>query len=220
MNYLLIKKNEKFKRCDFIIKVDNNMVLNLELNRQSHTGLIVKNLSYIFQLFSTTFKKGEHYDENFVVMQINLNCFKDKNTDKALSKYYIKEEQDDVIYTQNIIIYTLNVVKCHELYYNCDKLKIPNYVRWGELLYCNDLSQISTITKGIMTYEERNIIMGILDKLTKEDYFMIEAEAQHWDEWERNTMYNDGKREGLEEGLEQGLEQGIHQTTMDMIKNM
>ena len=35
------KRNEKFKRCDFIIKVDDQMILSLELNRQSHTGLIV-----------------------------------------------------------------------------------------------------------------------------------------------------------------------------------
>ena len=45
------QRDEKFKKCDFIIKVDNQMILNLELNRQSHTGLIVKNLSYVFQLF-------------------------------------------------------------------------------------------------------------------------------------------------------------------------
>lgn len=45
------KKNEKFKRCDFIIRFDKDNILNLELNYQSHTDLIVKNLSYVFNLF-------------------------------------------------------------------------------------------------------------------------------------------------------------------------
>ena len=205
------KRDEKFKKCDFIIKVDNQMILNLELNRQSHTGLIVKNLSYVFQLFSTSFKKGGCYDEEFVVMQINLNCFRDKISKKGLSKYYLKEEEDGRIYSNNLLIYDLNIVNCHEIYYNCGELKVPNYVRWGELLYCSDISKIPSITKGIMIYEERNRIMGILDKLTKDDLFLSKEDAMQWDEWEKNTIYNDGVKEGIEQGIEKGIEKGIEQ---------
>ena len=218
------KRDEKFKKCDFIIKVDDQMILNLELNRQSHTGLIVKNLSYVFQLFSTSFKKGACYDEEFVVMQINLNCFRDKISKKGLSKYYLKEDEDGRIYSNNLLIYDLNIVNCHEIYYNCGELKVPNYVRWGELLYCNDVSKIPSIVKGIMTCEERNRIMGILDKLTKDDLFMSKEDALQWDEWEKNTIYNDGVKEGIEQGIEQGIElgieQGIEQNTTEMILSM
>lgn len=59
-----------------------------------------------------------------------------------------------------------------------------------------------------MTYEERNTIMGILDKLTKEDLFMSESDALKWEEWEKNTIYKDG------------IEQGIEQNTKDVILNM
>ena len=204
----IYRKDEKFKRCDFVITVDEHMILNLELNRQSHTGLIVKNLSYVFQLFSTAFKKGEDYDEDLIVMQINLDCFKDSSNKKALSKYYLQEENSHHIYSNNLIIYTLNIVNCHELYYNEDIKKIPNYVRWGELLYCHDLSKIPSITKGIMTYEERNTIMGILDKLTKEDLFMSESDALKWEEWEKNTIYKDGIKEGNQ------------QTTIEIVQSM
>lgn len=78
------RKNEKAKRCDFIVRLDKNNILNIELNRQSHTGLIIKNLSYIFQIFTTNFIKGENYNSNLQVIQINLNCFKE-TTKKALS---------------------------------------------------------------------------------------------------------------------------------------
>lgn len=81
------KTNEKAKRCDFIARLDKNTIINIELNRQSHTGLIIKNLSYIFKIFSTNFSKVKDYNKNFQVMQINFNCF--------------KEERDNSIYTKN-----------------------------------------------------------------------------------------------------------------------
>ena len=162
-------------------------------------------------MFQTSFKKGDCYDEKFVVMQINLNCFRDRNSKKGLSKYYLKEDEDNHIYSNNLVIYALNIVNCHEIYYNCDNLKIPNYVRWGELLYCSDISKIPSITKGIMTYEERNRIMGTLDKLTKDDLFLSKEDIIKWDEWEKNTIYNDGVKEGMEQGIEKGIKQGLEQ---------
>ena len=212
------RKNEKFKKCDFILRVEDNNIINLEINRQSHTGLIVKNLSYLFMLFSTSFSKGKAYNENLVVMQININCFSDSNGNiKALSKYHLREDDDGKLYAKNLVIYDLNVVKCHELYYN-EEEKIPNYVRWGALIYCDDINKIPDIVKGIMTYEERNLIMEKLNKLTKEDLFMTEEAALRWVDWETNTIKNDAKKKGHEEGLKEGLKEGREEGREENIK--
>ena len=40
------KFGEKFKRCDFIVRVGPNNIINLELNPNSYPGLVIKNLSY------------------------------------------------------------------------------------------------------------------------------------------------------------------------------
>ena len=32
------RKNEKFKKCDFVIRVGRDMILNLELNKNSYTA--------------------------------------------------------------------------------------------------------------------------------------------------------------------------------------
>ena len=109
------RKNEKAKQCDFILKVNPDYVINLELNRQSHTGLIVKNLSYLFNLFSSSTKKGEQYNEDLTVMQINLNCF-NEYVNKPLSKYHIREDDTHQLYAKNLVIYSLNIVKCHDIY--------------------------------------------------------------------------------------------------------
>lgn len=221
------KKNEKAKRCDFVVRLDKDYILNLELNRQSHAGLIVRNLSYVFNLFSTNTKAGDEYNKNLVVMQININCFDNQNG-KALSRYHIKEDYDDDIYSNNLVLYTLNVVNCKELYYNYDNKKIPKYIRWGALIYCDDISKIPIITKEIMTYEERNIIMDKLNKLQNDKEIMTELEALEWEEWERNTIYSDGIKKGIEEGIKQGIKQGIEQgieqgtkeKTIEIIKSM
>lgn len=209
------KKNEKAKRCDFIVKLDKDKILNLELNRQSHTGLIVKNLSYVFDLFSTHVKKGETYNDNLTVMQININCFKEQST-KFLSRYHIREDYDNNIYSNNLVLYSLNVVNCHNLYYNNTEKEIPKYIRWGALIYCSDIEKIPSITKGIMTYEERNIIMDKLNKLSNDTQIMSELEALKWEEWERNTIYNDG----ITNGIEQGKQEGSEQKTIEIIKKM
>lgn len=84
------RQNEKAKRCDFILRIGKDNIINLELNHYSHTGMIVKNLSYLFKLFSLSFKSGDEYNDNLIVTQININCFKDKRCDwneiKPLSK--------------------------------------------------------------------------------------------------------------------------------------
>ena len=78
------RKNEKFKKCDFIIRVGKDMILNLELNKNSYSELLIKNLSYVFNLFSTVTKKGNNYNKNLKIIQININCFKDNFYDKNI----------------------------------------------------------------------------------------------------------------------------------------
>jgi len=217
------RKNEKAKRCDFILRFNKDNIINIELNSQSYAGLAIKNLSYLFQLFSTSFKKGDKYNENLIIMQINLNCFKLKDWDQVepLSKYCLREENSNKIYLKNIAIYELNVVKCHELYYNKkNKEDIPNYIKWGSLIYCSDIKEIPNIVSGIMTLKERNWIMDNLSKLTRDDLFMTEEEALEWADWERNSIRHEAREEGLKEGRKIGIEKGIEKNTEKMIKNM
>ena len=57
--------------------------------------------------------------------------------------------------------------------------------------------------------------MGILDKLTKDDLFLSKEDAMQWDEWEKNTIYNDG----VKEGIEQGIVQNTTEMILSMLKN-
>ena len=218
-------KNEKAKRCDFVLRITDNKIINLELNAHRYSGLVIKNLSYLFQLFASTFKKGNEYDSDLIVMQININCYND-NYSKALSKYHLLEDDTHKLYVKNIAIYDLNIVKCHELYYNLREKEedIPNYIRWGAFIYNNSFNEIPNIVSNIITDKERNKIMSKLSKLTHDDLFYTKEEALEWAEWEwrsiRTEARNEGLAEGRSEGIEQGIEQGIKQNTENTIKNM
>ena len=133
----IYRKDEKFKRCDFVITVDEHMILNLELNRQSHTGLIVKNLSYVFMLYGTDTKKGNYYGDDKLFIQINLNAFKNKNNDNSLVDYMLRDKHGKT-YIDNLKIFNLDIVKCHKMYYNCSNLKdLSNSTKWGAFLWSN-----------------------------------------------------------------------------------
>lgn len=143
--------------------------------------------------------------------QINLNCYKE-NLNKPLAKYLLQEVDDYQVYTKSLSIFDVNIVKCNELYYNHKQEEIPNYVRWGALIYCDDFSKIPDIVKGIMTDEERDRIMDKMDKLTHDDVFMTELEAKEWDKWEENSK--------IDYAMEQGIEKGIEQKELEIIKSM
>ena len=58
INELPIQRNkEKAKRCDFILRIDKDNIINLELNLKKYSGSTIKNLSYLFHLFSTSTKR-------------------------------------------------------------------------------------------------------------------------------------------------------------------
>ena len=50
-------KDEKAKRCDFIVKVNDKNIINLKFNSSFYSGMINKNLSYLFIAYATATKR-------------------------------------------------------------------------------------------------------------------------------------------------------------------
>ena len=196
------KKNEKAKRCDFILRMTNNNVISLEINTSYYSGMPIKNLAYICGIYSKSTKRKEKYDDKFIAYQINLDCYNDNKND-VLEKYLLQEVTNHKVYTSNLSIFNLNVVKCSDIYYNCDdKEDIPDYIRWGTLIYTRDFNKIPDIAKNILTKKEVKIIMDKIKKLHEDSLFMSESEALEWEEWEKKSIMQDGINQGLVEGSE------------------
>ena len=119
--------------------------------------MIVKNLSYLFHLFSSSSKRCEEYNDDLIVTQINLNCFYNGDEEeKPLRRYSLREDDTNKLYVKNVIIYDLNVVKCRELYYNCDrKEKLPNYIKWGAFIFTKDIENMPLILENFLSRTSR-----------------------------------------------------------------
>ena len=98
------RRNEKAKKCDFILKINEDNIINLEINTSYYPEVVIKNLSYLFGIYSRNTKKGENYNENILIRQINLNCY-DNEKDKVLSKYTLLEEETHKLYSNSISIF-------------------------------------------------------------------------------------------------------------------
>ena len=207
------RKNEKAKRCDFILRMTNNNVINLEINANYYTGMKIKNLAYACGLYSKATKKGKKYDDNFVTIQINLDCYKENNN-KALEEYLLQEVMSHKVYTNSLSIFNLNVVKCNDIYYNCcNKENIPDYIRWGALIYTRDFDKMPDIIKDILTKEEVERIMDKIKKLQDDSLFMSELEALEWQEWEDRSIQTEMRKKGFDDGLALGIKEGIKENT-------
>ena len=214
------RKNEKAKRCDFILRMTNNNVINLEINANYYTGMKIKNLAYVCGLYSKATKKGKKYDDNFVTIQINLDCYKENNN-KALEEYLLQEVMSHKVYTNSLSIFNLNVVKCNDIYYNCcNKENIPDYIRWGALIYTRDFDKMPNIIKDILTKEEVERIMDKIEKLQDDSLFMSELEAMEWQEWEDRSIQTEMRKKGFDDGLALGIKEGIKENTREMILAM
>ena len=228
-NELPISRNkEKAKKCDFILKINEDNILNLEINTSYYPEVVIKNLSYLFGIYSRSAKKGESYNENILIRQVNLNCY-DNEKDKVLAKYTLLEEESHKLYSNSVAIFDLNVAKCNQVYYNLSKKEeIPNYIRWGALLYNRDFEKIPEIAYGIMTDKEIEIFMDKIDKLTDDSLFMSDLETIEMHEKEERAIRNyqvklateQGLAEGRAKGMAQGMAQGRAEEQKELILSM
>ena len=208
-NEIPIKRGkEKFKRCDFLIK-HNNTIYNIELNNSYYDALLIKNTSYIFSLYSTDASRGNEYNKDLEVIQININNYTRFN--KPILDYKIINNNYGYVYLDSLKIYELDIEKCNKLYYN-DRIRKRRYLKWGALFSCTNLNDISLILDELLTKKEKDIIMEKLNKITKEDYIMSEAEALRLDDMFRRSI--------RKEGLIKGKSIGIEERNRDIIKKM
>ena len=193
------RKNEKAKRCDFILRMNKNNIINLEINTSNYIGKKIKNLAYICSIYSKTTKRSEEYNDDFITFQINLDCY-EKNKSKILEEYLLQEVTSHKVYTNSLSIFNLNVVKCNDIYYNCDnKEDIPDYIRWGALIYTRNFKKSPSIVKNILTKEEVEKIMDKIEKLQDDSLFMSKLEAMEWQEWEDKSIQTEIRNEGREQ---------------------
>jgi len=71
------KEDNKGITCDFVVRLEDNYKLNIEVNTTKYVGLEERNLLFVSRLFSNIIPKGTKYKNfvNYKVAQLNINRF-------------------------------------------------------------------------------------------------------------------------------------------------
>ena len=137
---------EKSKICDFIVSVDNYSI-NIEMNMYPSKWIKYRNFAYLNNLYNGIMTTGLKYNEygKKVAIQINFNV-NYKTEELPISKCVVFDTNRCKIFIDNYYIYQVDIVKCSDIVYNENEItNVPLGIRWGALLYANNLEDIETI---------------------------------------------------------------------------
>ncbi len=231
---LIIKNNElpldnyqdKQLICDYIIKIDKNTEINIEVNRSKYIGVTERNLTYSFKIFYDHFKSGDKYDKfnRYTLLQINFNNYSNPNG-KNINRYYMIDIDDiENMLSNSYSLMNIDIASCYKLVYNNDNLKeISDLEKWSAIIGCEYLEDISFILeKGLisMNKEEKEKLIKEIKEKAKDKEILEAVKLENTME-DRFKMIEDLALEtGLQQGIEQGIKQGIEQKTVELIMNM
>jgi len=220
---LIIKNNElplksyKSKQliCDYIIKLDEDLDLNIEINNSYYPGMTQRNMTYSFKIYYEHFKAGDRavkYNK-YNLLQVNFNNFKNPN-DRTINMYYMIDRDDiNNMLSKNLCIINIDIASCYNLVYNKTKLRdISCLERLAGMLYCEYLEDISKILGGdILNMDEKEKLLNDI-KLKAGD-----EEIQESLRLEDDIEYRFDLVE--EDALERGIKQGVTNTVISMVQN-
>ena len=168
-------------------------------------------MSYLCDLYSHHTLKGEEYDEETMIIQINLSYGLGK--EKEIRIYHIQDEEEKR-YVKNFEIIEVNMDYFSKIWYSKDKEKIKEnkyLIMLG--LEKEELKELSLKNKGVKKYMEE------LNKINEDPEF---REYMSYEEDQRkifNSEMSYARRKGKEEGLKEGEYESKINIAKEMLKN-
>ena len=208
--------------CDYIIKLDDNTEINIEVNRSKYMGVTERNLTYSFKIYYEHFKAGDSYDKfnKYMLLQINFNNYSNPNG-KSINRFYMIDIDDmENRLSNSYSIMNIDIAKCYKLVYNKDNLEgISELEKLSAIIGCEYLEDVASILeRGKISMDKKE-----KEKLLKE----IKAKIKDKDILEAIKLENsiDDRFKmieamALETGLQQGIEKGREENTVEIIKAM
>ncbi len=188
---------EKSKVCDFIVNVDNYSI-NIEMNMYPSKWIKYRNFAYLNNLYNGIVNSGLKYNEygKKVAIQINFNV-NYKREELPISKCVVFDTNRCKIFIDNYYIYQIDIVKCLDIVYNESEITnvLPG-IRWGALLYADNLDDIETILGN-----------DLLDKKEKEEFMKTV----------KGIVY-EGKTPDMDWDIEKDIENQIASTKAEFIE--
>ena len=195
----VLVKNE---RCDYVAQIEDTL-LNVEVNCSSDKETMLRNIEYVYRLFSNKIKVGSDYKYSKVV-QFNLNNFSFVGHDKIMDVYSFQNDEKLRLANDMIIVI----------------IYVPNIVKKCYTEGVDSLTEMEKFILALATEDKR-----LSNEIVKGDKFMQELVEKQ----EEFTLSDDlresydhelaMKKWGHEVGYQEGIEQTKKESAIEFHKN-
>ena len=175
-------KYSKGRVVDLLIESDNKM-FNVEINNRPHDYNNDRNLGYLANLYGKSIDKSNDYKKINSCIQLNITS--GKKDIELKSKYLLVDTLNESknIWTDNFIIYEINVDLLKKLYYNKDIKSINKYKPVIMLtLNKEELEEFSLGDERIMEYKDK------VNELNSDDDFVTFISREEDQEKTENAL--------------------------------
>lgn len=205
--------NEFKKIADVFLKINDNILLSIEVNRKKYEYVSLRNSRYISKLMDGEISSDNDYKKlhGIKIIQLNINAYYNENnyTDKILVLY---DKVSKTIYSENPVTYLKNIEKYRKMYYNGDKKK---ETLWFAFLCARTYTEAYKILLELYDEDKAIKLMEEVVNLNSNDALIHGWQDEKLSKYEHYCEIVDAEKEGFEkghkEGIEQGIEKGIEQ---------
>ena len=222
LNTELPKQNirEYQKRIDIYLCINNNIYIDIEINRSNFNRVKLRNYLYGSKTYSMLLESGDNISEleDKYFWQLNLNT-EDKSVDYgediivrySLTKKSIYLDQDKIV---------LKFLEYYKKLYYTDKNELNEAGIWLAGLMSTNFVELFDIYSNILESDDlSNFIKGVID-MSLENFNIHEWEKEKLDALVYYNHYKDGVSEGFEDGFDNGFDNGFEEATVKTIKEM
>ena len=213
----LLKENikEYQKRVDILVILNDNIYVDIEINRSSFEKSKFRNSLYCDKLYTTLLETGEKasFLKKFYLYQLNLNT-EDKSTPYGEDRIILYSTATKEIFIDNKIMVLKYLEFYRKLYYtNVDNLKEDEI--WLASLTAKNFTELNEMLSHILDDIDRSKFLKEAIRMSKLNFSLRDWETEKMND----LMREESKRVDREEGREEGRAEEQKELILSMIKN-
>ena len=208
--------SEYQKRIDVNIVLNDNIFVEIEINREDFSLVKYRNKMYADKVSSMMLESGDNYKklEDIYFYQLNLNT---ENKSESIGEHkivsYDLTTNEVFIDNKQIILKYLEFY--YRLYYNEPKKRTKDVI-WLAALSAKNFTELYQMLKQVLLEKELNKFMKDVINMSLEDFNLHEWQRDKFDA----LLAQEKEELAIERGLAKGIEQGIEQNTLKTIQMM
>ena len=195
---------KRFLEAVLNIKVNGELIVNIEINRTYFKNVLNKSLNYLGKFITIRVTRGDDVeDPKYNIIQLNLNAESYIN-DKAKRVVRLMYEDSNEIFVENIKMIISNIDKYSKMYYNGDR---SDEVAFIALFEADSFEKLDEMLKGRVPDKNRINFIRRYKEMCGKPEIITAYEKEMGERSVINSMMENATNDGIEQGAKQEKEQ-------------